>query len=103
MLRKTEIRAIYDQGAEAVVATIKRLYEMIEVEDERVHQFVASATAAHLQKIEQLTGRITRLEAELANKARQIHQLTRTVKELINNSRKPGSRRALHGRRISPP
>ncbi len=82
VLRKTEVRAIYDQGVEAVAATIRQLYEMIEVEDERVHRLVASATAAHLQKIEQLTGRIARLEEELSNRVRQVHQLSLTVKDL---------------------
>ncbi len=82
MLRKREIRVIYAQGVEAVERTIRQLYEMIEVEDERVHQLVTLATAAHLQKIEQLTGRINRLEAELASKVRQVHQLNLTVKEL---------------------
>jgi hypothetical protein len=52
MLRKTEIRVIYDQGIEAVATTIKQLYEMIEVEDERVHNLVAPTSATHLQKIE---------------------------------------------------
>ncbi|MDQ3257592.1 MAG: hypothetical protein M3R15_27525 [Acidobacteriota bacterium] len=50
MLRKREIRAIYGQGIEAVETTIRQLYEMIEVEDERVHNLVASATVAHLQR-----------------------------------------------------
>lgn len=82
MLRKTEIRVIYDQGVAAVAATIRRLYEMIETDDERVQKLVALATSAHLQKIERLTGRINRLEEELANKVRQVHQLNRMVKEL---------------------
>lgn len=82
MLRKTEVRVIYDQGVEAVAATIRQLYELIEVEDARVHNLVTSATAAHLQKIEQLTRRIARLEEELANKVRQVHHLKLTVKEL---------------------
>ncbi|MCA1566069.1 MAG: DUF6444 domain-containing protein [Acidobacteria bacterium] len=82
MLRKREIRAIYEHGVEAVAATIKQLYEMIEVEDERVHQLVIRATAAHLEKIEQLTRRIAKLEAELASKVRQVYQLNLTVREL---------------------
>lgn len=82
VLRKTEIRAIYEQGVEAVAATIRQLYEMIEVEDERVHKLVSSANAAHLQRIEQLTSRIAYLESELASKVRQVHQLKLTVKEL---------------------
>ena len=81
MLRKHEVRAIYDQGVGAVVTAIRQLYEMIEVEDERVHKLVASATSAHLQKIEQLTNRIAKLEEELSNRARQA-RLTLTVKEL---------------------
>jgi uncharacterized protein YoxC len=82
MLAIREIKAIYNEGVYAVAATIKQLYQMIEVEDERVHKFVASATAAHLRKIEQLTARITRLESELAGKVRQVHQLNLAVKEL---------------------
>jgi uncharacterized protein YoxC len=82
MLAIREIRAIYDEGVYAVAATIKQLYEMIEVEDERVHRLVASATAAHLRKIEQLMCRIARLEEELAHKVRQVHQLNLAVKEL---------------------
>ena len=45
MLRKKDIRAIYDQGIEAVTTTIRHLYEMIETEDERVHELVARATS----------------------------------------------------------
>lgn len=45
-------------------------------------RLVASATAAHLQRIEQLSGRIARLEEELSSRVRQIHQLTLTVKDL---------------------
>ncbi len=82
MLRQAEIRVIYEEGVEAVTATIRHLYEMIEVEDERVHRLVASATAAHLQKIEQLTGRLARLEVELSSRVRQVHQLNLTVKDL---------------------
>ncbi len=48
MLRKAEIRVIYDQGIEAVATTIKQIYEMIEVEDERVHNLVASTRAVQL-------------------------------------------------------
>ena len=87
MLRKTEIRVIYAAGVEAVEATIRQLYEMIEVEDERVHRLVTSATAAQLQQIAQLTGRIIRLEAELAGRVRQVHQLNRTVKDLTTQLR----------------
>lgn len=47
-----------------------------------MYKLIASATAAHLQKIEQLTGRITRLEAALSNKAQQLHQLNATIKDL---------------------
>jgi len=43
---------------------------------------VASATAAHLGKIEQLNLRIVRLETELASRMRQVHQLNLTVKDL---------------------
>jgi len=82
MLRKREIRRIYEQGVEAVEATINRLYEMLEEDDERVYRLVASATAAHLKKIDELAVRINRLEAEMLNGKRQIHQLQRTVKDL---------------------
>ena len=82
MLRKHEIKTIYDRGVDAVAASIRQLYEMIEVEDERVHRLVASANAAHLRKIEQLTARIARLESELAGKVRQVHQLNIVVKDL---------------------
>ncbi|MBA3767353.1 MAG: hypothetical protein H0W99_10260 [Acidobacteria bacterium] len=82
MLRKHEIKTIYDQGLEAVAATIRQLYEMIQVEDERVHNLVAIATSAHLKKIEQLTARLAGLEEELSNRARRIHQLNLTIKAL---------------------
>jgi len=82
VLSKHAIRVIYEEGVEAVEATIRRLYEMIEVEDERVHTLVCSATAAHLHRIEQLTTRIARLEDDLASKVRQVHQLDLRVKEL---------------------
>jgi transposase len=82
VLRKAEIKVIYEQGVEAVAAAIKQLYEMIEVEDERVHRLVIRATAAHLEKSEQLTRRIARLEEELSSRVRQVHQLNLTVKEL---------------------
>ena len=82
MLAIREIRAIYSEGVYAVAATIKQLYEMIEVEDERVHRLVAAANAAHLHKIEQLTARIARLENELAGKVRQVHHLNLAVREL---------------------
>jgi hypothetical protein len=60
-----QIRVIYDQGVEAVAATFRQLYEMIEIDDEHVHRLVASATAAHLQKIDHLAHRINRLEEAL--------------------------------------
>jgi chromosome segregation ATPase len=82
MLSHHQIRVIYDEGVEAITETIRQLYEMIEVEDERVHRLVASATAAHLQRIEQLSGRINRLEEGLANRVRQIHHLDLTIKDL---------------------
>ncbi len=72
---------------EAVTETIRQLYEMIEVEDERVHRLVASATRAHLQRIEQLSGRVSKLEAELSSRVRQIHHLNQTVKELSKQLR----------------
>lgn len=82
MLAMREVRDIYHQGVYAVAAAFRQLYEMIEVEDERVHRLVTAANAAHLHKIEQLTGRIARLEEELAVKARQVHRLELTVREL---------------------
>jgi transposase len=91
MLSKKEIKAIYDRGLEAVAVTIRQLYEMIETEDERVHKLVARATSAHLKKIEHLTARITRLEEELTNKARQVHRLNLTVRDLnkqLNEARR---------------
>jgi len=51
MLSHHQIRVIYEEGVEAVAETIRQLYEMIEVEDERVHRLVASATVAQLQRI----------------------------------------------------
>lgn len=82
MLSHHQIRIIYDQGVEAVTATFSQLYEMIEVEEERVQKLIARATAAHLKKIEQLSLRLSRLEAELSNRIGQVHQLNRTIKEL---------------------
>jgi transposase len=82
MLSHHQIRVIYDQGVEAVTATIRQLYEMIEVEDERVQRLVASAMAAHLQRTEQCSGRIAKLEEELSSRVRQVHQLNLTVKDL---------------------
>jgi transposase len=82
MLAMREVRDLYHQGVWAVAAAFRQLYEMIEVEDERVHRLVAAANAAHLRKIEQLTARITRLEGELAGRVRQAHQLDLAVREL---------------------
>ena len=48
---------------------------------------MASATAAHLQRIEELSGRSNRLEAELSSKIRQVHQLNLAVKELSKQLR----------------
>jgi len=73
---------MYADGVEAVTQAIRQLYEMIETDDERIQRLVASATAAHLQRIEQLSGRINRLEEELASRVRQVHQLDLTVKDL---------------------
>lgn len=95
MLRKAEIRVIYDQGIEAVATTIKQLYEMIEVEDERVHNLVASTSATHLHKIEQLSARLARLEEELSNKVRQVYQLNRTVKDLYKQLKETREQRRL--------
>jgi transposase len=80
MIAMREVRDIYHQGVYAIAAAFRQLYEMIE--DERVHRRVAAATAAHLHKIEQLGGRIAKLEEELAVKARQVHRLEQTVGKL---------------------
>ena len=58
MLRQHEIKTIFNKGVGAVTETIGQLYEMIETDDERVHRRVTSATAAHLEKLEQLTARV---------------------------------------------
>jgi uncharacterized coiled-coil protein SlyX len=81
VLSKHAIKVIYEEGVEAVAETIRQLYEMVEIEDERVQRMVCSATAAHLHRIEQLTTRINGLEEELASKVRQVHQLNLMVKE----------------------
>lgn len=82
MLSQHQIRVMYEEGVETVTETFRQLYEMIETADERVHRLVASATVAHLQRIDQLSGRINRLEAELSSRVRQVHQLNQTVKAL---------------------
>jgi DNA repair exonuclease SbcCD ATPase subunit len=87
MLSHHQLRVIYDEGVEAVTETFRQLYEMIEVEDERVQRLVASATVAHLQRIKQLNGRIAKLEEELSSRVRQIHQLNQAVKELSQQLR----------------
>lgn len=87
MLRQAEIRVIYDRGVEAVTQTIRHLYEMIETDDERVPRLVISATAAHLQKIGQLTARLNRLEEEVSNRVRQVYQLNQQIKDLTKQLR----------------
>lgn len=87
MLTRHQIRVIYEEGVESVTQTIRQLYEMIETDDERVQRLVASATAVHLQRIEELRGRIAGLEEELASRARQIHHLNLTVKDLSKQLR----------------
>ena len=82
MLSHHQIRVMYEEGVEAVTETFRQLYEMIETDEERVQRLVAAATAAHLQRIEELSGRINRLEEELASKVRQAQQLNLVVKEL---------------------
>jgi transposase len=82
MIAMREVREIYHQGVWAVAAAFRQLYELIEVEDERVHRLIAAATVAHLRRIEQLRGRAARLEEELANKTRQVRRLELTVREL---------------------
>jgi chromosome segregation ATPase len=82
MIAMREVRDIYHQGVWAVADAFRQLYEMIEVEDERVQKLVTAATAAHLHKIEQFRGRVARLEEELAIKARQVRRLELEVKEL---------------------
>lgn len=97
MLSHHQIRVIYEEGVESVAETIRQLYEMIEVEDERVQRLVASATAAHLHMIVQLSERITRLEEELSSRARQIHQLGLTVKGLNKQLREAREQTRLAG------
>ena len=82
MIAMREVREIYHQGVWAVAAAFRQLYEMIEIEEERVQKLVAAATIAHLRKNEQLTGRIAKLEEELAIKARQVRRLELAVREL---------------------
>jgi transposase len=90
-----EVRDIYHQGVWAVAAAFRQLYEMIEVEDGRVQKLVAAAKASHLRKIEQLGGRIARLEEELANKARQVRRLELEVKELNRELREARKQKRL--------
>jgi len=87
MLSHHQIRVIYEEGVEAVTETIRQLYEMIETDDERDQRLVASATTAHLHRIEQLNGRVSKLEAELSGRVRQIHQLNHLVKDLSKQLR----------------
>jgi transposase len=82
MLSHHQIRVIYEEGVESITETIRQLYEMIETNDEHIQRLVASATAAHLQKIAHLSGRLARLEEELLSRARRIHQLDLAVKGL---------------------
>jgi transposase len=82
MLSQHQIRVIYDQGVQSVTQTIRQLSEMIEVEEARLQRVVAAATAAHLQRIKQLSGRLARLEEELLSRSRRIHQLDLMVKGL---------------------
>jgi hypothetical protein len=82
MIAMREVREIYHRDVWAVAAAFRQLYEMIEAEDGRVQQLVAAANAAHLHKIEQLTGRIAKLEEELAVKVRQVRRLEHEVREL---------------------
>jgi uncharacterized coiled-coil protein SlyX len=82
MLAIKDIRNIYGRGVYAVAATIRQLYEMIEVEGERVQRLVAVANAAHLKKSKQLNSRIAKLEKEVASKVQQIYRLDQQVKEL---------------------
>src|SRR5205085_5304266 len=77
-----EVRAIYHEGVYAVADAFRQLYEMIDSSEERVQKLVSAANVAHLHKIERLTGRIAKLEEELANKTRQVHRLEQTVREL---------------------
>jgi transposase/uncharacterized coiled-coil protein SlyX len=91
MLRQHEIRTLFNKGVGAVTETIRQLYEMIETDDERVQKLVRVAISAHLQKNEQLTGRIAKLEEELSKRMRQVHQLNRTIKEInkqLNEARR---------------
>lgn len=64
---------------------------MIETDDERVQKLIRVALSNQLQKNEQLTGQITKLEEELSKRVRQVHQLNRTTKE-INKQLKEAQR-----------
>ena len=97
MMAMREVRDIYHQGVYAVAAAFRQLYEMIEVEEGRVQKLVAAATVAHLHKIEQLTGRIMKLEEELAVKARQVRRLEQTVVE-VNKQLKEAHRQTRQAR-----
>jgi len=82
VLSHHQIRVIYEEGVESVTQTIRQLSEMSEVEDERLQRIIASTTTAQLKKIEELTARITQLEAELLNRLRQLHRQQLTIAEL---------------------
>lgn len=97
MLRKHEIRPLYNQGTEVVAATIRRLYEMIEVEDARVHNLVAVATAGHLQKIEQQSTCLVRLEENCRTMCGGFINSSARSKSRTNSSRRRGNRRGWPG------
>lgn len=87
MLSIHEIRAIHQRGVYAVAQTISDLYQMIEMDDERVQKLIRSAHATYLQKIQQLTQRNTQLETELLQQKRRLHQQARQLKDLSKQLR----------------
>ena len=59
MMTREEIRAVYDQGQEAVIALVEQLYVLI---------------AQHQEQIAQLQGRVKELEDRFATTSRASHK-----------------------------
>src|SRR5689334_21302094 len=57
-MKREEIKAIYDQGAEAVIDLVERLFSIIEKQQEQI--------AAQQEQITKLTARVKELEDRLA-------------------------------------
>ncbi len=87
MLSIHETRAIHQRGVYAVAQTISDLYEMIEMDDERVQKLIRRANAVYLQQIQQLKDRNAQLETELLKQKRQFHQQARQIKDLSKQLR----------------